>query len=341
MRPRSNTMRWRPRVAISVAALVAVAGLLAACASNATSTSTGSSTAASRGSVSTDAGLASGQAPAASPSAKSVDAGASPASLVKLIVVNKTLRIETTSVDRTISKVRALAARYGGDVADLQVSTKSDQTVTAPTPDTSSGSSSVSSPSGALQAYVVVRVPVAQYAAFTAQASGLGKVLFQSESAQDVTQKHVDLQARLDNLRSEESSLRVMFRRAGSVKDMLLVEQELARVQGDIESLQGQIDYLENQAALATITIELAEPQAIVSPGGTDWGVGAAVTKSVRAFVDTLNILIELVGPLLALLLFIVVPIGLVVWVVTLVRRRLRSGRPIVGASAKARETRD
>jgi len=132
-----------------------------------------------------------------------------------------------------------------------------------------------------------------------------------------------------------------MFRRAGSVKDMLLVEQELARVQGDIESLQGQIDYIENQAALATVTIEMAEPQAIVSPGGTDWGVGAAVTKSVRAFVDTLNILIELLGPLLALVLFIVVPIGLIVWAIVVVRRRLRAARRGVGATDTTVRTRD
>ena len=340
MRPRPNRSSWRPGVAACVAALVVTAGLAVACSAN--SASSGTSTTVSRGSASSDAGLVSGGAPAApAPQATSSGTGASSTGIAKLIVVNKTLRIETASVDRTIARIRVLAARYGGDVADLQVSTKADQTVTAPTPDTSSGSSSGSSPSGALQAYVVVRVPVAQYPAFTAQATGLGKVLFQSESAQDVTQKHVDMKARLDNLKSEESSLREMFRRAGSVKDMLLVEQELARVQGDIESLQGQIDYIENQAALATVTIEMAEPQAIVSPGGTDWGVGAAVTKSVRAFVDTLNILIELLGPLLALVLFIVVPIGLIVWAIVVVRRRLRAARRGVGATDTTVRTRD
>jgi hypothetical protein len=267
----------------------------------------------------------------------------SSAALARLIVVNKTLLLQATSVDKTMAKVRALAARYGGDIADLQVSTRTDQPVAAPTPATVSGSppAPAANSDSALQAYVVVRVPVANYNDFTAQASNLGRVVSQSESAQDVTRQHVDLKARLGNLRSEQAALRVMFRRAGSIRDMLLVEQELARVQGDRESLQGQIDYLENQAALATITIEIAEPQPIVRPAGTDWGVGAAVTKSFRAFVDTLNILIEVLGPLLALVLFLVLPIALLVWLGRVLLRKWRLRSRIQPVASHAPERRD
>jgi hypothetical protein len=117
-----------------------------------------------------------------------------------------------------------------------------------------------------------------------------------------------------------------MFTKATKVSDMLAIEQELTRVQGDIESMQAQIAYLERQAAMATVTLELTEPTPLISPaGGTDWGVSKAFTEAVRAFVSTMNDVIVILGPLLALLLFVGVPVWLVIWVF---RRVTRRGRP-------------
>jgi hypothetical protein len=253
-----------------------------------------------------------------------------------LIVVNKTLRLEVGNVDSTLAKIRSLASRDGGDISDMQVSTSVDQPVYPPTPvplDQSGAASTPSDQGGPLQAYVTVRVPTAHYQAFIADAAKLGRVIFQSETAQDVTQQHVDMKARLDNLKAEETRLRQLFARARTVSEMLAVEQELTRVQGDIESMQAQIDYLEKQAALATVTIQIAEPKPIVRPVGTDWGTSDAVTNSIRAFVGTLNVLIVVLGPVLALLIFVALPVFLVTWLIVRGARRRRARRAGVAAS--------
>jgi hypothetical protein len=252
----------------------------------------------------------------------------------KLIVVNKTLRIETTDVDASIAKIRTLVARDGADITNLQVSTAVDQ----PVYPLASGSTleQQAVPQVPLQAFVTVRVPSSKYAGFLADAEKLGRVLFQSETADDVTQQHVDLQARLGNLQAEQARLRQLFAKANKVTDMLAIEQELTRVHGDIESMQAQISYLERQAAMATVTIELTEPTPIVSPSGTDWGIRAALTNAVRAFVDTLNVLIVMVGPALALAVFVGLPAWLIVW---LIRRRMRRRKSAKAAAAAASAT--
>jgi hypothetical protein len=242
----------------------------------------------------------------------------------KLIVVNKTVRVETSSVDAAIARIRALTAKDGGDIATLQVSTSADQPIY---PQPLSGQTDTADSSVPLTALVVVRVPKATYGDFVASVVALGDVVYQSESAEDVTQQHVDMQARLGNLQAEESRLRALFNRATSVKDTLAVEQDLTRVQGDIESLQAQINYLENQAALATVTIELAAPAPIVSPSGYDWGIRQALTDSIRAFVSTMNGLIVVLGPVLALLIFVGLPLLLIVWLVRGALRRRRAVR--------------
>lgn len=243
---------------------------------------------------------------------------------VKLVVVNKTLRLEATDVNGTLTRIRELAVRDGGDIANLQVSTSIDQPVYRPLP-ASEQQSGADSP--ALRAFVVVRVPVAKFQTFVDDASKLGVVKYQAQSSDDVTQQHVDMKARLGNLAAEQTRLRQLFSRATNVKDMLEIERELTRVQGEIESMQAQISFLERQAAMATVTIELTEPKPLVRPAGIDWGVGAAVTEGVRAFVGTMNVLIVMLGPVLAILLFVALPAFLVVR--GLVRRanRRRSAR--------------
>jgi len=59
---------------------------------------------------------------------------------------------------------------------------------------------------------------------------------------------------------------------ATTVDDILKVEDELARVRGDIESLQGQINYLEQNVEMSLISVSLVEPAPPFTPPGMNWG---------------------------------------------------------------------
>jgi hypothetical protein len=139
---------------------------------------------------------------------------------------------------------------------------------------------------------VTVRVPAAAFEAFVDEVSALGTVKYQSEATEDVTQQHVDLAARLENLRAEEKRLREFFDAAKNVNEMLAIEQELSRVRGEIESLDAQVKYLERQAAMATVTIELTEPKPVVRPDGESWGFADAITNGFRGAAGVIKIAI-------------------------------------------------
>jgi len=327
----------RMRIALPLA-LLAAAFLLGACtvgqtAGVSTSPSRPGETLVSPGLPSATDGSKTGVSGAPAPSDAARGSAGSPSTVTtqKLVVVNKTMRIETANVDDAIANIRELVARDGADISSMQVATASDQPIYYQPMPLADGSVPQTS-SGPLRAYVTVRVPSAKYAAFVADAANLGTVITESESADDVTQQHVDMVARLGNLNAEQARLRQLFAKANTVKDMLAVEQELTRVQGDIESLKAQINYLENQAAMATVTLELSEPKAVVAPAGTDWGVQTALTDSIRAFVSTMNILIVVLGPVLALLVFLGLPAALIAW---LVYRRIKRHRHRVAAASR------
>ena len=245
----------------------------------------------------------------------------------RLIIRSKTMRLEVESTPEAVEKIRALARESKAIITGLQVATDTE----GPVYRYDSQGYSIGDGAG-LRGWVTVRVPADTYESFIDKAAALGTVKYQAEDAEDVTQQHVDLSARLENLRAEEVRLREFFDAATKVEEMLSIERELARVRGDIESLDAQVKYLERQAAMATVTIELVEPRPVVRPDGDTWGFTEAITSGVRGAADVVTFAIALViatSPLwiAALIVFLIVR--------AIIRRRRRA-RAASGQEAPA-----
>jgi len=262
---------------------------------------------------------------AESPAPQEGSKAASTVSPDRLIVSNSSMSVQVDDVDKAVAGVRTIATSSGSQVAELSVQT-GDGGVGEPIPldAKTSGSSGPAS-----SAQIVLRVPAAKLASVEGQVAKLGKVLTQSASQSDVTQQHVDMSARLKNLQAEEARLRSFFDRATKVTEMLEIERELSRVRGEIESMQAQIAYLEQQAALATLSISLSAPGSLVqAPGGT-WGFSEAITKGVQAAAALIGVII-----FVAIMLLPIWVIVLVVVLVVRARRRRRAARAVaVGES--------
>lgn len=219
-----------------------------------------------------------------------------------MIVRDKTLEMEVASVRKTLAKINVLTAAYGASITNSSIS--SDQNGgPQPLPQEQQQRPSSTQSTGPLSGTITIKVPVAKFDAFVRQVRKLGNIQAESESTEDVTQQHIDMKARLKNLRAEEAAFIRFFKAATSVREMIAIEQQLARVRGDIESLQGQVDFLEQRAALATLTLQLSEPGSVVSPPGQSWGFVEAITQAIRNFVSVINFLIMMTGAVLPLLL--------------------------------------
>ena len=105
-----------------------------------------------------------------------------------------------------------------------------------------------------------LRIPASQLATAILELRALGRVENESQNGDEVTQQHTDLLARLKNSRETEQRLQaILTQRTGKISDVLEVEQEIARVRGEIEQMEAEQKNLEHRVDFATIDLKLSE----------------------------------------------------------------------------------
>ncbi|MGM0602570.1 MAG: DUF4349 domain-containing protein [Bacillota bacterium] len=150
--------------------------------------------------------------------------------------------------------------------------------------------------------YYNLRVPSENFSAVKNEVSLLAEVTSSHISSRDVTEEFVDVEARLKNLKLQEQRYRDLLNRADEVEDILKVERELERIRGNIESLEGRMNYLKDQVSLSTLEINISQPTPIT---GGEWGFVKAIQNSVKAMAESFyNLIIKLGSSLPYLLLF-------------------------------------
>lgn len=162
-------------------------------------------------------------------------------------------------------------------------------------------------------AHYTLRIPAAQLNNVLAQLEKLGDVQNKGTTGQDITEEYVDTDARCRNLVRQEERLLSILEQAGTVEDILQVENQLERVRGEIEALTGRLRYLDNQVELSTVEVELRERARSVSMVQLADEDGL-IKRLNRAFTASLNLLLSFASNavvwLVAALPFIVVGAG-------------------------------
>jgi anti-sigma factor RsiW len=114
-----------------------------------------------------------------------------------------------------------------------------------------------------------LRIPASGLSAAIGDLKTLGRVEKESQSGEDVTQQHIDLGERLKTARDTEERFRgILQQHTGNVADLLEVEEGIARVRGEIESMEAEQTAIEHRVDFATVDLQLTEEYKaeIISP---------------------------------------------------------------------------
>ncbi|MCP4361239.1 MAG: DUF4349 domain-containing protein [Chloroflexi bacterium] len=144
-------------------------------------------------------------------------------------------------------------------------------------------------------------------------------------SGQDVTEEYVDLNSRLGNLEATADRVRAFMDEAKNVEEALAVNQELSRLEGEIEVIKGRMQYLSQSASFSTITVFLT-PDIVTLPvqvGG--WRPQGVAKDALETLLETLQGLASFAIWVIIYIVPILLLIGVPLWlVIRFVWRRWR-----------------
>jgi hypothetical protein len=148
--------------------------------------------------------------------------------------ISMDVTIAAADVDETAAAIKAATLEVGGYVAE----------------------GAVSGAERRRTATLSLKVPARALGDLRQRLDGAGRLVSESERAEDVTDQRADLGARLKNARAEERRLlEIMAEKTGNLADVLTAEKSLAEVREKIERLEAQHGTLEKQVAFATVKV--------------------------------------------------------------------------------------
>lgn len=162
-----------------------------------------------------------------------------PETVGPMIAQTASLSIVAANYDEASAAIDRLATEHGGYVEKLDAKAQT---------------------GSARELSATLRIPAKQLDGFLADLRKLGHVEEESRGNEEVSAQYVDLQARLKATRATEQRLiELLGTRTGKLSDVLEAERELARVRGEIESMQGENAVLVHRVSYATVEVELSE----------------------------------------------------------------------------------
>ncbi|TDB79644.1 DUF4349 domain-containing protein [Micromonospora sp. KC721] len=170
------------------------------------------------------------------------------------------------------------------------------------------------------EAELELRVPAARFTGFVEELAAYGRQQHREVRTQDVTEETVDLDARIATQRARVDSARRLLSRATSIGDLVSLENEVARREADLASLEARKRRLADLTALSTVTVTFVGGEAATPDEPTGTGFLVGLRAGWQAFVASMGVLATVLGALLPWLLALGVPVLLVL----AVRRRWR-----------------
>jgi Rieske Fe-S protein len=221
------------------------------------------------------------------------------------IVKTYTIQLQTLKFDDAIAAISNKCTDIGGYVESSNISGTDisfDNTITNRT------------------ASLKLRIPKEQYLNFKAFFKGLGSIIRQQETGENITQQYYDTDAHLTSLKIQEERLLELLKKSGDLKSILDIEKELQTVRYSIESLTTSLKKMDNLVDYTTFSISINEVQKIKDPTLNPISlmdkISGGFKASVHLLVTTFKSLLILIAYVLpfAVIILIAYPIGLYIY---------------------------
>ena len=217
----------------------------------------------------------------------------------KRIQRNANLNIEVKSINESVDKLNNIISSFGGEI--------------------------ISSNKGGFdygQPYANIRLRVLSEnldSALIEFKKLSSKVISENIYTNDVSEEFIDIEARLKIMKSTENRFNDLLSKSEKIEEIIQVEKELMRIRGDIESLEGRLNYLTKTTDTSEINLNLNEQIPIT---GESWKINEEFKE---AFKNLLGFAKSLTNFVINVIVFI--PVILVAGILVFLLRKYIKNR--------------
>lgn len=176
-----------------------------------------------------------GGSAASTPTTATLPDPAEPPRPQEMLEIEARFAIECESVTASTAKLRDAVAAHGGTITMDYSETQ------------------LHSTAGTLE----IRVPIREYEKLVVEMSGVGTVRSREVKAKDVAKDYHDAQLLLTNLEAAMKRYEELLAKASAVPEILAIEREIERLRARIDRVKGDINWMKDKVARATIRVRL------------------------------------------------------------------------------------
>ena len=159
-----------------------------------------------------------------------------------------------------------------------------------------------------------------------AKAAG-GRIADSRVESEDLTRQIVDTEAAVRARTALRDRLQaILATRPGKLSDLLEVEKELARVQGELDATQSELAVMRTRVATSLLTVTYSSGASLMAPRGAWAPLAEAVRGSASALATTLGLMVTIV--------VVLAPWAIAAAVIFLIVRRFTPKKPKSPAKA-------
>lgn len=166
------------------------------------------------------------------------------------IIREATIQMQTENYSEDMAALEELVTSMGGFITSREEWGSEQSAETGENPRTLS---------------LTLRIPSDQLDAFVEQAKQVGIVTASSISETDVTDQYTDTDRRLQAYQKQYDRVLEMMDQATTVEELIQIESELSRLEMEIESCQGTLNYWDARVNYSTVYIYVDEVRRAIS----------------------------------------------------------------------------
>jgi hypothetical protein len=206
--------------------------------------------------------------------------GSGTSSIDTKIIRTAYLTIEVQDITGSVETLKSLAAQKGGYISSTNIQNTYNNRL--------SGS-------------VILRIPASEFENTLTGVKAIGTVKTVSTQGRDVTEEYVDLQAQKTSYQNQLAQYNEIMKKAVKVEDVIVIQQQVDRVQTELNRLEGRLKYLNSQIDFSTITVNLQEPEPVGGQSGHNFV--STINEGISGFFGMIDAIIIIFFTLLPLII--------------------------------------